>query len=52
MVNGLTSDSKVIQLTPWWQPTIITIDCVVGAVVLGAAVGYVITAFSKKKEQA
>ena len=52
MVNGLTSDSKVIQLTPWWQPTIITIDCVVGAVVLGAAVGYVVTAFSKKKEQA
>ena len=52
MVNGLTSDSKVIQLTPWWQPTIITIDCVVGAVVLGSAVGYVITAFSKKKEQA
>lgn len=51
MVNGLSSDSDIIQLTPWWQPTIIAIDCVVGAVVLGSLAGYIVCSLSKKKEE-
>ncbi len=49
MVNGLASGSTVVQLTPWWQPTIIAIDCVVGAITLAAAAGYVICAIKEKE---
>ena len=51
MVNGLSSNSKIVPLTPWWQPTIIVIDCVVGAVVLASVAGYIVTALKKDEEQ-
>ena len=51
VVNGLASGSKIVPLTPWWQPTIIAIDSVVGAVVLASAVGYVVASVLEKKKE-
>lgn len=49
-VNGLASGGKVVKLTPWWQPAIIAVDCVVGVIVAGAAIGYVLTTLKSQKE--
>ena len=49
VVNGLSSGSRVVRLTPWWQPTIIVIDCVIGAAVVASAVGYVLMTLKEKR---
>lgn len=49
-VNGLSSGSRIVKLTPWWQPAIIAVDCIVGAVVLGSVAGYVLTTLMAKKK--
>ncbi len=49
VVNGLSSGSRVVRLTPWWQPTIIVIDCVIGAAVVASAVGYVLMSLKEKR---
>ena len=48
MVNGISSNSRIVELTPWWQPVIITVDCVVGAVVLASAAGFIVTVLKKR----
>lgn len=50
-VNGLTSGTKIKKLTPWWQSAVIAIDCVVGAVVLASAAGYIYTTLTAKKNE-
>jgi len=49
LINGLGADTVVKSKTPWWQPTVIGIDCVVGGLALASVAGYVIFTFVKKE---
>ncbi|MBO4989050.1 MAG: glycoside hydrolase family 3 C-terminal domain-containing protein [Clostridia bacterium] len=50
-MNGLSSHTKVSSSVSWWQPAMIVIDCVFGAVALGCLVMTVLSAhvFSRKE---
>ena len=49
-INGLSSDSKIITLTPWWKTTLITVISVLGVITAGGLVMYVITFVKTRKE--
>jgi len=50
VVNGLSSNAKIEQLTPWWQPAIIAVDSIVGLCLIASVAGYIMTAKKKKEE--
>lgn len=50
LINGLSSDVEIVSVTPWWSPTIISIDCVVGAATIGVGVLYVLRLLKRKEE--
>ena len=37
-MNGLSSTDKIIDITPWWQPMLITIDVVLGVIAVAGVV--------------
>ncbi len=49
LMNGLSSAYDVVSVTPWWQPTIIVINVVLGAVALGLAAMFAVYAYVKKE---
>ncbi len=48
-VNGLSSDSMIITLTPWWQTTLVTLLIVLGVITAGGVAMYAITFHKEKK---
>ena len=42
--NGLSADSQVLYVTPWWQPTLIVIDVVLGVLAVGCSGIYLVLA--------
>lgn len=48
VVNGLSSNAKIEQITPWWKPVMIGIDCVVGVCLLGTLFVYIKELKNKK----
>lgn len=51
LINGLSVDKEIEGFVPWWQPTIIVIDCVVGVVLVGCTAMYVLNFVKKEKEK-
>ncbi len=49
-MNGVTSDTRVVPVTPWWEATLKGLDIGFGALTALAVVLYVLPLF-KKKEQ-
>ena len=49
-MNGVTSDSRVVPVTPWWEATLKGVDIGLGALTALAVVLYILPLF-KKKEQ-
>ena len=53
LVNGLTVETEVSDFTPWWQPALIAVNCVIGAAAVGCGVMFVLSKYVfKKKEEA
>ncbi len=52
LVNGLGENTVVSNTIAWWQPTVIIIDCVLGAAALGAAAWFVYDGYFKKEKVA
>lgn len=41
-INGLAADTAVDKFVPWWQPALISIDCIIGVCALAFAAMYVV----------
>lgn len=50
VVNGISEDSRVVFVTPWWQPLLTAME-VVFTVIAGASVVLYLISVNKKKEQ-
>lgn len=48
-MNGLTRDSKITDVYPWWKSAMIAINVVAGALLAGAAVCFVLWGYVFKK---
>ena len=42
-VNGLDENSRVLFVTPWWKPVLITLDVICGIVAVGSVAMYIIS---------
>ena len=42
-INGLAADTTVDDFVPWWQPALISINCVIGVAALAFAAMYVVS---------
>ena len=49
LMNGLSSAYDVVHVTPWWQPTVIVLNVVLGAAALGLATVFVVFTYVKKE---
>ena len=47
-INGLTADTAVDDFVPWWQPALISIDCVIGVAALAFAAMYVVSMVKRR----
>ena len=47
-INGLTADTAVEDFVPWWQPALISIDCVIGVAALAFAAMYVVSMVKRR----
>lgn len=50
LMNGLTSDFDVIEVTPWWQTAMIAVNVVIGVITLGLLVCFVLFTYVLKKK--
>lgn len=50
-MNGLTSNMRIIPITPWWQKAIIAITIVGAVLASGSAIMLIITIVKKKKDE-
>ena len=48
LTNGLSSNMKVVNVTPWWKTALISVDIVFGVLTLAAAAMYLLFAYRKK----
>ena len=48
-MNGVTSDTRVVRVHPWWETTLIAINWATGILTLGACAWYVSTLLKKKE---
>lgn len=51
LMNGLSSNSNVVSIYPWWKTSLIVVDIVLGVFALGMAVLYGISYFKKEGVQ-
>ena len=49
-MNGMTSDTKIVRVYPWWEKTLYAVNAVTGVLALGACAWYIVSVL-KKKEQ-
>ncbi len=50
-MNGVTTDTRVVRIYPWWEKTLLAVNGVTGVLAALACVWYLISAFSKKTVQ-
>ena len=50
-MNGVTSDTRVVRVHPWWETTLIAVNWAAGVLTVAACAWYVSALFGKKKEQ-
>lgn len=50
LMNGLTSDFEVVELTPWWQTAMIAVNIVFGIITLGLLACFVLFTYVFKKK--
>jgi beta-glucosidase len=50
LVNGLTSESEVADVTGWWEYAIVIVDVIIGVATLGVAAMFVLNYFAKKEQ--
>ena len=48
-MNGVTSDTRVVRVHPWWETTLIAINWATGILTLAACAWYVSTLLKKKE---
>lgn len=49
--NGIGSSDRVVKVMPWWETTLIVLDCVIGLALLGSASLVVLSKFKKEDEE-
>lgn len=47
-INGLAADTTVDDFVPWWQPALISINCVIGVAALAFAAMYVVSMVKRR----
>lgn len=50
-MNGVDSLSRSINVTPWWEMTLIALESVFGVLTGAAIIGYVVVTVKKKKDE-
>lgn len=50
-VNGIASDSTVVFVTPWWQPTLVALEVIFGVAAAGCAVMYIASVFIEERRK-
>ena len=50
-MNGISSSTQIVRLTPWWQKALYVADAVVGILFLLSAIWLITGAVSEKKKQ-
>ena len=50
-MNGVTSDTRVVRVHPWWETTLTAVNWVTGVLAVAACAWYVGSALSKKERQ-
>jgi beta-glucosidase len=50
-MNGVTSDTRVVRVHPWWETTLTAVNWVTGVLAVAACAWYVGSALSKKEKQ-
>ena len=50
-MNGIDADTRIVSVTPWWQPALIAVDVVVGVLLVGS-VCMLVCSVRKKKASA
>lgn len=51
LVNGLTSTSRVVEIVPWWQPTLIAFCCLLGAACLACGAVCIVGKVKEEKRK-
>ena len=49
-MNGVTSDTRIVRIYPWWEITLYVVNVCLGVLTLAACVWYVISLFPKKEQ--
>lgn len=49
-MNGFTAGTRIVQLTPWWQTLLISLDIVFGVLMIASVAWIVITLFLDKRK--
>ena len=49
-MNGLTSDTRLVRVYPWWECAVIALNVVMGVLAAGSMVLYVLAVVRKKKQ--
>ena len=52
LTNGLSSNMKVVNVTPWWKTALISVDIVFGVLTLAAIAIYILLGNRKKRREA
>ena len=49
-MNGVTSDTRIVRVYPWWEITLYVVNVCLGILTLAACVWYVVSLFPKKEK--
>ena len=50
-MNGVTTDTQVVRVYPWWEVMLIVVNCVLGVLTAAALAWYAVSALKKTKKQ-
>lgn len=50
-MNGVTSDTRIVRVYPWWEITLYVVDALLGVLTTAACVWYVASLFPKKEKK-
>ncbi len=50
-MNGITGDTRVVRVHPWWETALTAVNWGTGILTLAACAWYVVSAFSKKEKK-
>ena len=51
MINGYSSDSKIVPITPAWQTVLIVLNVVFGVIAVGSGALYIVSVLKNRKEE-